>query len=250
MDICFPCIALIVGSSLIGLILGRLIFGGFKKDYLSLQEDSARDKSNIGRITHEYNEYKAKTTKKIQEKDKKLEKLSTQNNSLTRMASSSAATDPESKQKLDKWKKKSEELSKEVESLKSKAKEAKVSQSNSTVNSDSEYKVKLDKWKKKSEELSKEVESLKSEVKASRTITKADPIVESQVQDLKVQLANAVKKIRKQDMLLMEAKKESFPDKKAIQLAADKILKHKTKAKKYKAKFKELKALVKKQNRL
>lgn len=170
MEICWPCIAMVVGSGLVVHLLDRfLLFRGPKEDIEFIKEDSAKTKSNLSRITTEYNEYKAKATSRIEDNENEIDKLSKLNMALSRDSKNKPGlTQAQLDHKYTKWKKRSEELSSELEYLKAKLSSNKNQKSSSSKN-------------------------------------------DLAISDLKSQLSKAVRKIKEQDLLLMQAKKESFP---------------------------------------
>lgn len=121
MDICFYCIAMVVGSTLIGAVLSRLFVSGKLSRLSSENEELTRangiDKGNLSRITTEYNEYKAQATDDFSKKTDLISRLKKENLTLSKQ-SKSVLTQAQLDHKYLKWKKRAEDLSNELEYLK------------------------------------------------------------------------------------------------------------------------------------
>lgn len=119
-----------------------------------------------------------------------------------------------------------------------------ILQSQVAESPDPSSKEQIIKWKSKYEELSNELQLLKAKESSVEDNQKSH----IQIEDLKTQLTTALRKIRKQDVLLLEAKKESFPsnEKKAKKIQNLELEKYKAKAEKFRTKYKKLKANLKK----
>ena len=135
MNICLYCIAMVVGSTLIGAVLSRLFVSG-KLSRLSSENEELTRESGINKgkligITKEYNEYKAKATDDFAKSTVEINRLSKENLNLSKQ-SKPVLTQAQLDHKYLKWKKRAEDLSNELEYIKAKveSKTSKVSGKN------------------------------------------------------------------------------------------------------------------------
>jgi chromosome segregation ATPase len=161
MEICWYCLAMVLMSTLAGALLMYLINKSGRRAIIEERDEYLRTsnhtKENLNKVTDEYNNYKAKASQSIEDKDAEINKLNKLNLSLSRTPRPKL-TQAELDHKYLKWKKRSEDLSSELEYLKAK------------------------------------LDSPKSNATDSQSL-----------EDMKSQLATALKKIRRQELQLKEA---------------------------------------------
>jgi len=73
MEICWTCIAMVVGSGLIVHLLDRFFLNSSKKEIQIIKEESEMTKSKLSKVTDEYNQYKAKATNRIEDGEKEID---------------------------------------------------------------------------------------------------------------------------------------------------------------------------------
>jgi len=205
MEICWTCIAMVVGSGLIVHLLDRFFLNSSKKEIQIIKEESEMAKLKLSKVTDEYNQYKAKATNRIEDGEKEIDKLSKLNIALSR--------------------------------------EQKPSKTQNRGLTQAQLDHKYTKWKKRSEDLSNELEYLKAKINSNKKQKLSTEINDDALSDLKSQLSKAVRKIKEQDLLLMQAKKESFPTSKS---SSKKSGKKKKKIAELTAQVKKLKQKLKK----
>jgi len=168
MNICLYCIAMVVGSTLIGAVLSRLFVSGKLSRLSSENEELTREsgihKGKLIGITKEYNEYKAKATDDFDKNTVEINRLTKENLKLSKLSKQSkpVLTQAQLDHKYLKWKKRAEDLSNELEYIK-----AKVESKTSKVSGENQNK---------------------------------------QIKDLQSQLSAADKKVREQELMIKEAR--------------------------------------------
>ncbi len=196
--ICWECLGFILGSSIVGLLFGRLLFGANRRELLELQDANRRDKNDLNKIVKEYNQYKATATERNTSAEKEISLL----------------------------KKSNQEMSNSI----------------GKTNLSPLDKEKYIKLKKESDQLISEVNDLKSQLENSSSQENITAPLNAKIDSLKLQLKDALIKIKEQDKLIKRAKKETASlstEEKDTYIAQ--IEKQKKKAKKYKKAIKELK---------
>jgi len=257
-DFSLICLLFFLGSGILGFILGRLFKSDNKAELEAALAQSRRDKSALNDIVKDYNNLKNECAELLSKKDDEIGKLQRLNTTLSRPQSNMISSSTEK----SKWKSKTEALENEVDKLKLQLKdnskeapkqkskwkdkaavlEQQVSDLTRALESRLE-KSSLDKSK-----LKEKIESLQSEMSFLQTElakTKEGPS-DKAYNALIADLKKAEEKIKKQDVLIMEAKRESFKgsdnERKGVSKISEKKIKALTKKiKKYKLKLKSLK---------
>jgi len=242
MDICLYCLAMVAFSTLLGALLmylsNRSKSANILRERDDLQRESDLTKNRLSRLTTEFNDHKAISAQRIESKEAEVNKLNKLNLSLSR-DNKSGPSQAELDHKYIKWKKRAENLSNELEYLKAKV----VSKKKESVRKPNLTQAQLDhkyiKWKKRAENLSSELEYIKAKVHSGKGDSGTSGSKE--LDNVKSKLAKALKKIRKQDMQLMDVnsnksssgikKKGSGKKKKKIKKLQEELIKLKGKLK-------------------
>ena len=200
-NLCLQCTLTFIGAGLLGLLLGRLLFGGKSKALALAKEETERYKANHNNLLNEFKNFKSKSSRELEAKNKELLELSKRKpSSSPALAISESALSPDE----NKWRKKAEKMAKEIISMRLELE--KKTKAPETLSPEKKNKL-TKKWKEKVSQLKDKVAGLreKLEVENRNNITAQNEIV-----SLHAAIDAANNKIKKQDALILEAKSESF----------------------------------------